>query len=46
LFCFVVMRSTKPGCFRSMFLVSLESSRHEGCMGLDPWCLDLQCKSS
>jgi hypothetical protein len=30
------MRSTKPGCFRSMFLVSLESSRQEGCMGLVP----------
>ncbi len=29
MFCFVVMRSTKPGCFmlQIMFLVSLESSR-------------------
>ncbi len=28
------------------FLVSLESSQREMCMGLVPWCLDLQCKSS
>jgi hypothetical protein len=30
LFCFVVMRSTKPGCFQIMFLVSLESSLQGG----------------
>ncbi len=29
-----------------MSLVSLESSRREGCMGLVPWCLDLWCKIS
>jgi hypothetical protein len=36
LFCFVVMRSTKPGCFmlQIMFLVSLESSRRGGVHGL------------
>jgi hypothetical protein len=36
LFCFVVMRSTKPGCFmlQIMFLVSLESSRRGGMHGL------------
>jgi len=27
LFCFVVMRSSEPGCFRSLFFMSLESSQ-------------------
>jgi hypothetical protein len=30
LFCFVVMRSTKLGCFIIVFLVSFESSRRRG----------------
>ncbi len=36
LFCFVVMRSIKPGCvmLQIMFLVSLESSRGGGVHGL------------
>ncbi len=34
LFCFVVMRSTKLGCFRLCILVSLESSRQGRVHGL------------
>ncbi len=42
LFCFAVMRSIKLGCFRSC---SWKALNKEGCMGLVPWHLDLQCKS-
>ncbi len=42
----VLVRSTEPGCLIQItFLVSLESSRGEGCIGMVPWCLDLRCKS-
>ncbi len=34
LFCIVLMRSTEPGCFRSCFLLNLESSRQGGVHGL------------
>jgi hypothetical protein len=46
LFCFVVMRSTKPGCFRSCSWCLWKDSDKEGCMGLVPWHLDFLCKSS
>jgi hypothetical protein len=46
LFCFVVMRSTKLGCFRSCSLYLWKALNEEECMGLVPWRLDLQCKSS
>jgi hypothetical protein len=50
LFCFVLFCSYKihwTGMLQIVFLVLLESSqRREGCMGLVPWHLDLQCKSS
>jgi hypothetical protein len=44
--CFVVMRSTEPGCFRSCSWCLWKALDKEGCMGLVPWRLDLQCKSS
>ncbi len=47
LFCFVVMRSTEPECFKSCswcFWKALHEE--ERCMGLVPWSLDLWCKSS
>jgi hypothetical protein len=47
LYCIVVMRSTKPGCFRSCFWCLWKAlDKEEGCMGLVPRCLDLRCKSS
>jgi hypothetical protein len=46
LFCFVVMRSTEPGCFRSWSWSLWKALDEEGCMGLVPWRLDLWCKSS
>ncbi len=46
MFCFVVMRFTESRCFRLCSWYLLKSLDEEGCMGLVPWCLDLQCKSS
>ncbi len=46
LFCFVVMRSTEPGCFRSCSWCLWKALNGEGCMGLVPWRLDLLCKTS
>jgi hypothetical protein len=46
LFCFVLMRSTELGCFRSASWCLWKALYEEGCMGLVPWRLDLQCKSS
>jgi len=43
LFCFVLMRSTKSGCFRSHSWSLWKALEEEGCIGL---CLDLWCKSS
>jgi hypothetical protein len=45
-FCFVVMRSTEPRCFRSCTYCLWKALNEYGCMGLVPWHLDLQCKSS
>jgi hypothetical protein len=36
LFCFVVMRSTKLGCFRSCSWCLWKALNEEGCMGLVP----------
>jgi hypothetical protein len=44
--CFVVMRSTELGCFRSCSWCLWKAFDKEGCMGLVTWCLDLWCKSS
>ncbi len=44
LFCFVVMRSAEPGCFRSCSSCLWKPLNKKGCMGLVPWHLDLQCK--
>ncbi len=41
LFCFLVMRSTKPGCFRLCSWYLWKALDEEGCMGLVPWCLVL-----
>jgi len=46
LFSFLVMRSTKLGCFRSYSWCLWKALVEEGCMGLVPGCLDLWCKSS
>jgi hypothetical protein len=46
LFSFVGMRSTEPGCFRSSYWCLWKALDEEWCMGLVPWRLDLQCKSS
>ncbi len=46
LFCFVVMRFTKPRRFRSCSWCLWKALDKEGCVGLVPRCLDLQCKSS
>jgi hypothetical protein len=43
---FVLMRSTKPGCFRLCSWCLWKALEEEGCMGWVPWRLDLQCKSS
>jgi hypothetical protein len=45
-FCFVIMRSTKPWCFRSCSCCLWKDLNDEGCKGLVPWRLDLWCKSS
>jgi len=44
--CFVVMRSTKLGCFRLCSWCLWGALDREGCMALVPWRLDLWCKSS
>jgi hypothetical protein len=47
--CFVLFCSYEihqTGMLQIVFLVSLESPRRGGCVGLVPWCLDLLCKSS
>jgi hypothetical protein len=36
LFCFVVIRSIKPGCFRSCSWCLWKALDEEGCMGLVP----------
>jgi len=36
LFCFVLMRSTKPGCFRLCSWCLWKALDEEGCMGLSP----------
>jgi hypothetical protein len=46
LFCIVVMRSTKLGCFRLCSTCLWKALSQEGCMGLVPWRLNLRCKSS
>jgi len=46
LVCFVVMRSTEPGCFRSCSWCRWKALDEERCMGLIPWHLDLWCKTS
>ncbi len=43
---FVLMRSTKLGCFRSHSWSLWKALEEEGCMGLVSWRLDLRCKSS
>ncbi len=45
LFCFVGMRSSEPGCFRSCSWCLWKAVDEEGYMGLVPWHLDLWCKS-
>ncbi len=45
LFCFVVMRFTKLGCFRLCPWCLWKALNKEGCMGLVPWSSDLPCKS-
>ncbi len=42
LFCFVIMRSTELRCFRSCSWCFWKSLNEKGCLGLIPWCLDLQ----
>jgi hypothetical protein len=44
LFCFVVMRSTQLGCFRSCTWCPWKALDEEGCMGLVPWHLDWGAK--
>jgi hypothetical protein len=46
LFCFVVMRSTEPGCFRSCSWCIWKALDQERWVGLVPWRLDLRYKSS
>jgi hypothetical protein len=46
LFCFVVMRSTEPRCFKSWSWSLWKALDEEACMGLVPWRLELSCKSS
>jgi hypothetical protein len=45
-FCFVVTRCTELVCFRSCSWCLWKALDDKGCMGLVPWRLDLQCKSS
>jgi len=42
LFCFVVMRSIEPGCFRLCSWCFWKALYEEGCMGLVSWRLDLR----
>jgi hypothetical protein len=46
LFCFVLMKSSKPGCFMSCSWSLWKALEERGCIGLVPWGLDLWCKSS
>ncbi len=46
LFCFVTMRFTKPGCFRSCSWYLWKALEEEVCISLVSWHLDLHCKSS
>jgi hypothetical protein len=46
LFCFVVMRSTKPVYVRLYSWCFWKALDEEGCMGLFLWRLNLRCKSS
>jgi hypothetical protein len=46
MFCFIVMRSTEPGCFRLYSWCLWKVFDEEGCLGLVPWRLDVRCKSS
>ncbi len=43
LFCFVPMRSTESGCFRSRSWSLWKALKEEG-IGLVAWRLDLRCK--
>ncbi len=43
--CFVIMRSTQLGCFRSCSWCLWKALDKKGCMGSVPWHLDLRCKS-
>ncbi len=36
LFCFIVVKSTKPGCFRSCYWCLRKAFDEEGCTGLVP----------
>ncbi len=44
LFCFVLMRSTEPGCCRLCCWSLWKALKEEGYMGLVPWRSDLWCK--
>jgi hypothetical protein len=44
LFCFVVMKSTKPRCFRLCSWCLWKALNKKGCMGLVPQCLHLLFK--
>jgi hypothetical protein len=46
LFCFVLMRSTESGCFRSRSWSLWKALEEEGCIGLVSWHLDLRCRRS
>ncbi len=43
---FVLTRPTEPGCFKLRSWSLWKALNKEGCMGLVPQRLDLQCKSS
>jgi hypothetical protein len=43
---FCTIETHRTGMLQIMFLVSMESSQGEGCMGLVSWHLDLLCRSS
>jgi hypothetical protein len=46
LFCFVLMRFTELGCFRSCSRSLCKVLEDKGCIGLVPCHLNLRCKSS
>jgi hypothetical protein len=46
LFCFVPIRSTELGCFRSLSWSIWKALQEEGCIVLVSWRLDLRCRSS